>query len=381
MDQDSITFGRMPDLGDRVSLRDVFDASYRKLVVQMYGVTGSLDEAEDVVQEAFVRAAAAGPRFLRVDNPEARLRATAIKVHRRRRFTAPLRRGTSPHGRKDSSLAPRAEEPTQPEIVCPDFREVLRRGVRRRMRRTRLAGAAYGLAVVAGASALADSDGSPPSSPSAPAAPGTDLPELEEVGGRIPSGRAGMPALVPGAPTTVSVAIPHDGRWRESSSGSGIHSPIRRGTAWLNVSTFLVDGVVRHPCRTSDVPVSPGIPAEFVRPGVTPTALTDAIADLPRADVVVPPHLVARWGTTAVHVRVRVPRAACRNGGLLWTFDTRRGGETISNAHARLDYWVVEVRGRAVVIEAEQPMGATPAERRAITGVLDSIELLAREQQ
>ncbi len=58
MDQDSITFGRMPDLEDRVSLRDVFDASYRRLVVQLYGVTGSFDEAEDLVQEAFVRAAA-----------------------------------------------------------------------------------------------------------------------------------------------------------------------------------------------------------------------------------------------------------------------------------------------------------------------------------
>lgn len=84
MDQDSITFGRMPDLEDRVSLRDVFDASYRRLVVQLYGVTGSFDEAEDVVQEAFVRAAAAGRRFLRVDNPEAWLRTTAINVHRSR---------------------------------------------------------------------------------------------------------------------------------------------------------------------------------------------------------------------------------------------------------------------------------------------------------
>ncbi|WP_457207161.1 RNA polymerase sigma factor [Nocardioides sp. P5_C9_2] len=84
MDEDSITFGRMPDLGDRVSLRDVFDASYRKLVVQLYGVTGDFDEAEDVVQEAFVRAATAGRRFLRVENPEAWLRTTAIHAHRSR---------------------------------------------------------------------------------------------------------------------------------------------------------------------------------------------------------------------------------------------------------------------------------------------------------
>jgi RNA polymerase sigma-70 factor, ECF subfamily len=84
MEQDSIAFGRPTDLEDRVSLRDVFDASYRKLVVQLYGVTGSFDEAEDAVQEAFVRASAAGRRFLRVDNPEAWLRTTAINTHRSR---------------------------------------------------------------------------------------------------------------------------------------------------------------------------------------------------------------------------------------------------------------------------------------------------------
>jgi RNA polymerase sigma-70 factor (ECF subfamily) len=84
MDQDSITFGRMSDLEDRFSLREVFDASYRKLVVQLFGITGDFDEAEDLVQEAFVRAASRERRFLRVDNPEAWLRTTAINAHRSR---------------------------------------------------------------------------------------------------------------------------------------------------------------------------------------------------------------------------------------------------------------------------------------------------------
>lgn len=381
MDQDSITIGRMPDLGDRVSLRDVFDASYRRLVVQVYGVTGSLEEAEDVVQEAFVRAAAAGPRFLRTDTPEARLGATAVRVHRRRRLTGQVRRGTSPSVRRAPSPAPRAEERTPPGIVCPDFHEILGRGTRRRMRRARLAGTAYGLAIVAGASALADHDASPPPSPPAQAAPVTGLPELQEVDGRIPPGRAGMPTLVPGAPTTVSVAIPEDRRWRKDPHGAGIYSATRSGAASLHLSTFLVDGVVRQPCRTPEVPVSPGIPAEFVRPGVSPTALGDAIAGLPRAEVVVSPHPVATWGTTAVHVRVRVPRTACRNGGLPWTFDTRRGGELLGNAHARLDYWVVELRGQAVVIEAELPMRAAAADRRTLTALVRSVELSTGEDR
>jgi RNA polymerase sigma-70 factor (ECF subfamily) len=62
----------------------IFVASYRRLVVQMYGVTGDAAEAEDLVQEAFVRAAAAGRRFIRVDNHEAWLRTVAVNIQRSR---------------------------------------------------------------------------------------------------------------------------------------------------------------------------------------------------------------------------------------------------------------------------------------------------------
>lgn len=71
----------VPD-GPRVE--DVFHVSYRRLVVQMYAVIGDRAEAEDVVQEAFVRAVAAGSRFTGTANPEAWLRATAINLHRSR---------------------------------------------------------------------------------------------------------------------------------------------------------------------------------------------------------------------------------------------------------------------------------------------------------
>jgi RNA polymerase sigma-70 factor (ECF subfamily) len=65
-------------------LRDVFQASYRRLVVQLYAVTGDAAEAEDLVQEAFVRAAAAGRRFVRVENHEAWLRTVAVNLQRNR---------------------------------------------------------------------------------------------------------------------------------------------------------------------------------------------------------------------------------------------------------------------------------------------------------
>src|SRR6187397_1117141 len=67
-----------------VVLSEVFSASYRRLVVQLYGVTGDAAEAEDLVQEAFVRAAAAGTRFTKVDNHEAWLRTVAVNIHRSR---------------------------------------------------------------------------------------------------------------------------------------------------------------------------------------------------------------------------------------------------------------------------------------------------------
>jgi RNA polymerase sigma-70 factor (ECF subfamily) len=67
-----------------VDIEAVFTASYRRLVVQLYGVVGDASEAEDLVQEAFVRAYAAGTRFTRVENPEAWLRTTAVNLHRNR---------------------------------------------------------------------------------------------------------------------------------------------------------------------------------------------------------------------------------------------------------------------------------------------------------
>ncbi len=65
-------------------LREVYAAAYPRLVGQLAGVTGDPAEAEDVVMEAFARAAARPDEFADIDNPEAWLRTVAVNLARSR---------------------------------------------------------------------------------------------------------------------------------------------------------------------------------------------------------------------------------------------------------------------------------------------------------
>jgi len=65
-------------------VREVYDASYRRLVVQLFALTGDLADAEDAVQEAFVAALGKGHAFAHLDNREAWLRTVALNHVRNR---------------------------------------------------------------------------------------------------------------------------------------------------------------------------------------------------------------------------------------------------------------------------------------------------------
>ncbi len=67
-----------------VEIQELYAASYRRLLGQLIGVTGSVAEAEDVVQEAFVRGLDHPRRLLNADNPEAWLRTVAVNLARSR---------------------------------------------------------------------------------------------------------------------------------------------------------------------------------------------------------------------------------------------------------------------------------------------------------
>lgn len=91
-------------------VRDVYEASYRRLVSQLVGPCGDIPTAEEVVQEAFVRAIAQGAEFRRTDNPEAWLRHVAVNLARSR-----WRRL-----KKYAGLMPRLAEPTSTPDLSPD---------------------------------------------------------------------------------------------------------------------------------------------------------------------------------------------------------------------------------------------------------------------
>lgn len=78
----------MPVSGDDV-VGEVYARCFRRLVVHLYAVTGDLSEAQEAVQEAFVRALASPRSFAGLDNHESWLRRVAVNIarsrHRRRR--------------------------------------------------------------------------------------------------------------------------------------------------------------------------------------------------------------------------------------------------------------------------------------------------------
>ena len=70
-----------------------YEANYERLVVQLFPVTGNLDDAEDVVQEAFARACLRWRRLRAYDLPAAWVRRVAfnLAVQGRRRARRALR--------------------------------------------------------------------------------------------------------------------------------------------------------------------------------------------------------------------------------------------------------------------------------------------------
>jgi RNA polymerase sigma-70 factor (sigma-E family) len=102
------------------ALAELYHASYRRLVTQLYAFTTDLTEAQDVVSEAFARALAR-PRGLKdIDVPEAWLRTVAVNLVRRRWRRRQVLDGIL---RRDQPVRPTAAPAPSPERA--DLREAL----------------------------------------------------------------------------------------------------------------------------------------------------------------------------------------------------------------------------------------------------------------
>jgi RNA polymerase sigma-70 factor, ECF subfamily len=102
------THGR--DATDDDGFRDFYQAVFRRLVGQLFLVTGDVHEAEDVVQEALTRAAVRWDRLASYDLPEAWVRRVALNLsasrardlRRRARVLAGLASPTLPDASEDA---------------------------------------------------------------------------------------------------------------------------------------------------------------------------------------------------------------------------------------------------------------------------------------
>jgi RNA polymerase sigma-70 factor (ECF subfamily) len=67
------------------AIKDLYLASHQRLVLQLYPLTGDLGEAQEAVQEAFVKLLASPRLISALDHPEAWLRTVALNAARSRR--------------------------------------------------------------------------------------------------------------------------------------------------------------------------------------------------------------------------------------------------------------------------------------------------------
>lgn len=91
---------------DEQEFDDFYTASFRRLTGQVYAMIGNLDEAQECVQEAFVRAWAHRRKLEKADYPEAWVRTTAYRL-----AVSRWRRTTRARRPADRAVSPPTEAP------------------------------------------------------------------------------------------------------------------------------------------------------------------------------------------------------------------------------------------------------------------------------
>lgn len=92
-------------MGER-EFDEFYTASFRRLTNQVYAMIGDRDEAQECVQEAFVRAWAHRRKLAKADHPEAWVRTTAYRL-----AVSRWRRTVRSRGQGDRAMAPATASP------------------------------------------------------------------------------------------------------------------------------------------------------------------------------------------------------------------------------------------------------------------------------
>lgn len=418
-------------------LEEVFQRSYRRLVVQLYGVVGDLGEAEDLVQEAFVRAAAAGRRFARVDSSETWLRTTAVNLHRNRgrrlgRVPVEARPGPDPTGLEEdievveALRALPAEQRTvlalrqladEPVAEIADLLGVTEGTVRSRLDE--------------GIAALAQLLGEESTGPDerlrefARRVEVTfDLPDLDEIvdrGDHLRRSRRRRTAL--GAAVVIAalgagyVAVsslgsrdvdstngvkpwPGSSDLPEASAGTYEMELHREGfpvtarftipdgwDGWFGPARGIEEprdgyvGVLIGDVEDVATRVCSGAVSEMRPVGNTASELLEALTEIPRHALVDGPEQVSFDGLPATHLTlVGEADATCGEGSVLELWNAPGAGLLIPalGPNSTIDLWVVDFAGEAILVSASSARGTPGWAKRELDGIVDSIEFERR---
>ena len=142
------------------------------------------------------------------------------------------------------------------------------------------------------------------------------------------------------------------------------------GGGVIAVLVLEVSAVTNEPCQLDQ--------ADMTRVGSDPAALVQALLVLPRHRVVLAPRPDGRFGFPATHLAVEAStRARCpyRDFPIFYS-----GDWPVESAgpHSRMDLWVVDVAGRAVLVEATTYETATDLAREELAATIGSIRLEPR---
>jgi hypothetical protein len=371
-----------PEPGLRIAptLEAVFQVSYRRLVVEMYAVVGDLVEAEELVREAFVRAAAAERRLARAGDPEAWIWETAYRLHRsrwRRLWTSgrPVLRLAAEGG---PGLAPDTTTGLENAVDLPDVETIVEGAWVRRGRQRFAAGilaagvAAAGLVGTLGLPSLDDPDlrSTPPASVSTPDAAGTGSGGTPLPHGVRPPGLAAGSYQLPlwrerGTTWQARVRVP-----RGWAAADGVFRTWR-GHPAVEVVVLDVDEVAREACGWQL--------DELGRVANRPQRLVQALLHLPGHAVVAGPEDVRRFGQDAVHLTL-VGQAAA--GCPAWrSFElwggAGNGAQTTPGPGEHLDLWVVDLDGEAALVGALTAEGTPQWLSSQLSRVVDSVRFVS----